>query len=104
MKTRIGIVGCGAIGLEVAKAIETRLKDKAVLVAISDIDEIKIDNFLSRIKARPDVCSLKELIKKSDFVVEAASGSVSAGIAKNSLAAGKCILVMSVGGLLHDSG
>jgi len=102
-KTKIGIVGCGTIGLEVAKAIETRLKNKAVLVAISDIDEIKIDNLLSKIKARPDVCSLKELIKKSDFVVEAASAVVSAGIAKKALAANKDVLIMSVGGLLNVS-
>jgi len=104
MKAKIGIVGCGTISLEVAKAIETRLKNKATLTAICDVDQIKIDNFLSKIKSAPDVCSLKDLIKKSDFVVEAASAKVSADIAKKSLAANKGVLIMSVGGLLNDSG
>ena len=99
-KTKIGIVGCGAIGLQVAKVIETRFKNKAELTAICDIDQIKIDNFLSRIKSAPDVCSLKDLIKKSDFVVEAASAAVCAEVARLVLLAGKSVLVMSVGGLL----
>ena len=103
MKTRIGIVGCGTIGLEVAKAVETRLKDKAVLSAICDIDQIKIDNLLSKIKSSPDLCSLEGLIKKSDFVVEAASAAVSANIAKKALTANKDVLIMSVGGLLNAS-
>lgn len=102
MKTKIGIVGCGTIGLEVAKALETRLKNKAILVAICDIDQIKIDNFLSRIKSNPDVCSLKGLIKKSDFIVEAASAGVSAEVAKSALSAKKDVLIMSVGGLFRD--
>ncbi len=101
-RIKIGIVGCGAIGLYVAKAIETQLKAKAVLFAISDIDQIKIDNFLSKIKSAPQICSLKELIKKCDFIVEAASASVSADIAKKSLSAGKDVLIMSVGGLLKE--
>lgn len=103
MKIKIGIVGCGTIGLEVAKAVERRLKEKAILCAVCDFDQIKIDNFLSRIETRPDICSLKELVKKSDFVVEAASASISAEVAKAALCAKKDVLIMSVGGLLKDA-
>jgi len=103
MKTRIGIVGCGTIGIQIAKAIETRLKDKAVLSAICDVDQLKIDNFLSKIKSRPDICSLIDLIKKSDFVVEAASAGISADVAKKALTAEKDALIMSVGGLLKGA-
>jgi len=110
-----GIVGCGTIGIQIAKAIETRLKDKAVLSAVCDIDQLKIDNFLSKIKSRPYVClpctgakrqvhgSLIDLIRRSDFVVEAASASISAEVAKKALTAKKNVLIMSVGGLLKDA-
>lgn len=101
-KIKIGIVGCGAIGLVVAKAIETRLKDKAILSAVCDIDELKIEGFLRKIKTKPRVCSLKDLIKRCDFIVESASASVSAEIAKRALTANKSVLVMSVGGLLEN--
>jgi len=101
-KVKIGIVGCGTIGLVVAKAIESKLKDKAVLAAVSDVDQIKIDNFLSKIELRPDISSLEELIKKSDFIVETASASVSCDVAKKALTAKKDVLIMSVGGLLSD--
>lgn len=102
-KIKVGIVGCGTIGLEVAKAVEGRLKERAVLSAICDIDQLRIDNFLSKIKSSPEVSSLKNLIKKSDFVVESASAAISAEVAKSALAAGKDALLMSVGGLLKDA-
>jgi len=101
-KIKIGIVGCGAIGLKVAKAIEVRLKDKAELVAVCDLDQLRLDNFLSKIKSTPQVYLLNDLIKKSDFIVEAASVAISGEIAKKSLLAKKNVLVMSVGGLLKE--
>lgn len=101
-KIKIGIVGCGAIGLKVAKAVETRLKNKAELVAVCDVDQLRLDNFLSNIKSEPQVYLLDDLIKKSDFVVEAASVVVSGEIAKKSLLAKKNVLIMSVGGLLRE--
>lgn len=99
-RTKIGIVGCGTIGLEIAKAIQSRLKDKAELVAVCDIDKAQIDKFLSKLNRKPPVCCLEELIKKCDFVLEAASAKVSSEIARRALSAKKNVLIMSVGGLL----
>jgi aspartate dehydrogenase len=104
MKAKVGIVGCGTIGSLLAKAIETRLGEKAHLAAICDIDQIRIDNLLSKIKVRPDVCSLKELIRVCDFVIEAASKDISGEVAKAALSAKKNVLIMSVGGLLENVG
>lgn len=100
---KIGIVGCGTIGLQVAKAIENDLSGKASLAAICDIDKTQSEKFLSKLKSKPLVCSLKILIKRCDFIVEAASAKVSADVAEQALSAKKDILIMSVGGLLAKS-
>ncbi len=99
-KVKIGLVGCGAIGLEISRAIEARLSQKSTLAAVCDIDRLRVQSFLEKLKTRPRVCSLKELISEVDFVVECASGAVSGQVAELALAAGKDVLVMSVGGLL----
>jgi len=101
-KIKIGIVGCGTIGLILAKAIESRLSKKTQLVAICDIDDTRIDNFLTRIKTKPYIGSLKELVDRSDFIIESASKDVSAEVARKALLANKDVLIMSVGGLFMD--
>jgi aspartate dehydrogenase len=56
------------------------------------------------LRTRVSVLALKKLIQKSDLVVEASSSTVSGSIAEQSIAAGKSVMVMSVGGLLANSG
>ena len=100
-KVKIGIVGCGSIGLYLAKSVEIRFKKRAVLTAVCDINKGRTERFLNKIKSKPVACSLKELIKRCDFIVEAASIDVSGEVAKRALLANKSVLVMSVGGLLN---
>ena len=99
---KIGIVGCGVIGSEIAKAICSDFKDAATLSALYDIDNNKAQKLAVLLKKRNIVVSsLKELIKKSDFVVEAASARVSPDIARQALSAKRDCMIMSVGGLLE---
>lgn len=101
-KVKIGIVGCGAIGSELARAITVKFKKEAQLVALCDINKDKALKLAGSLKKKVEVASLDVLIKKSDFIIEAASKEISATVAKKALAKGKDILIMSVGGLLKN--
>lgn len=100
-KIRIGIIGCGAIGSFLAENILKEFGKTAVLSALYDLKAEKSRALCAKLKA-PRLCvsSQKELLGRSDFIVEAASAAVSAQVAARALAAGKDCLIMSVGGLL----
>lgn len=97
---KIGIVGCGSIGSELIKAVKKDFKGKAKLVAVCDIDVKKAQEAVRIFKQKPKIASLELLIKMSDLVIEAASASISAAVAKKTLLAGKEVMIMSVGGLV----
>ncbi len=101
---KIGIIGCGAIGTGIAEFIQARLKTKARVVALCDIDLEKADFLSKKIKPRPVVTSMDNLIKKSDLVIEAAGVDVSSAIAKKAVLRKKSVLIMSTGGLLKAPG
>ncbi|MCU0652583.1 MAG: aspartate dehydrogenase [Candidatus Omnitrophica bacterium] len=99
---KIGIVGCGAIGSSLAKAISRDFRGKAVLVGLFDMDVLKascLSELISR-KKKLAASLLESLIKKSDLVIEAASGAASWEIAQKTLESGCNIMIMSVGGIV----
>jgi aspartate dehydrogenase len=95
-KLKIGIVGCGAIGSSLAKAVRKDFSGKARLAALYDLDYSKAQK-LGKFLA---VKTLNQLISKSQIVIEAASAKVSAEVARQALSKGRSVMVMSVGGLL----
>lgn len=97
---KIGIIGCGTIGTEIAKAIDAKFKDRASLVAVSDIDKEKAKLLKNRLKIKSHILSIDRLIKKSDLIIEAASALVSGEVAKKAISAKKDIMIMSVGGII----
>ncbi|MBI5124109.1 MAG: DUF108 domain-containing protein, partial [Candidatus Omnitrophica bacterium] len=99
-KIKVGIIGCGTIGSEIAKACQGRLEDKVVLSAICDVDTEKARALNGSLKKKVSVLPLREIIKKCSFLVEAASASVSGTVLKKCVEAKKDCLVMSVGGIL----
>lgn len=101
-KTKIGLIGCGAIGSEIAKAIDAGFKNYAILVAISDIDAQKSGALKNSLKIKPDILSIPSLIKKSDLVIEAASALISGQIAKRVISAKKDVMIMSIGGIIKN--
>jgi aspartate dehydrogenase len=99
---KIGIVGCGAIGSSLAKTVVSDFKGKAKLVALYDIDANR-SRKLSRLTSKAknlEVRALRQLIKKSDLVIEASSAASSWEIAKKVLTRGRDIMIMSVGGIV----
>jgi aspartate dehydrogenase len=104
-RIRIGIVGCGTIGGELAGWIHTHLKNKARLGALYDLNPSqskRLDEFLSLNSL--SVGSMEQLVAKSDLVIEAASIEAVPLVAKEVLQKGKDLFVMSVGGLLQNQG
>ena len=95
----IGIVGCGAIGKALLKAVEAgRL---AVRVAgVTSRNEKSARTFLSTLREPPPYLDRKELIARSDLVVEAAGQTVVPALAEEVFDAGKELMVISVGALL----
>lgn len=97
--TSIGIVGCGAIGRALLGAVENG--KLAVRVAgVTSRSEKRTREFLAAFKEPPPYLSLSELIAASELVVEAAGGHVVAELARKAFAAGKDLMVISVGALL----
>jgi aspartate dehydrogenase len=96
---RIGIVGCGAIGQEIARAIDDGLV-AVELCAVCDVDRTRAEALAQSLRAGPRVLEQVELIREADLVIEATSQAVAPGIIREVLAASRDVLVMSVGGLL----
>lgn len=95
----IGIVGCGAIGRAILRAVdEGRL---AVAVAgVTSRTEAPARAFLGTLRAPPPYLARDALIERAGLVVEASGGSTVAELARSVFAAGKDLLVISTGALL----
>jgi len=92
---KIGIVGCGNIGAELAKVIREECKDRAEIFAVYDIDEEKA-------KKLGEYVPLNKLVKRCDIVVEAASPKAVKELLPMVEARRKKIFVMSTGGLIGE--
>lgn len=101
---KIGIVGCGVIGTGIAEFIYNKLKKKARVIAICDVDSKKAECLSKKIKPRPLITGLDGLMRKSDLVIEAAGVKVSAIVAEKAVLYKKDCLIMSTGGLLKKPG
>ncbi len=103
-KFKVGIIGCGAIGTALAETLikDRKLNFRAVLSAVSDKDPGQAERLLSRIGRKLPIMSIPEIIKRCDFVIEAAHSSISSSVASLALKHDKYVLVMSVGGLLKS--
>jgi aspartate dehydrogenase len=98
MKT-IGIVGCGAIGRALLSAVESG-KLSVRIAGVTSRTERSAREYLSSFKNPPPYLVLHDLIAAADLIVEAAGGDVVASLAEQVFAAGKDLMVISVGALL----
>lgn len=101
---RVGLVGCGTIGTQVALAIQRRYAHVARIVALADLDGPRALALRQRLHPPPAVSSLAEVIRTSDLIVEAASVDAARQVVRRALRAHRSVFVMSVGALLADSG
>lgn len=99
---RIGLIGCGTIGTQLALALQREHADVARLVALCDRDPARALALQRRLKASPPIVSLSILIRRCQLVLEAASGDAACEVVRRALHAGRDVFVMSAGGLLGD--
>ncbi|HNR59013.1 MAG TPA: aspartate dehydrogenase [Methanothrix sp.] len=101
MVLKIGLVGCGAIGMEIARAID-RGDVEAELVAVFDRNGERAVDMVKGLKAKPELLELEDLVERSDIVVEAASQRAVPEVARAALERGRDLMIMSVGALLEE--
>ena len=96
----LGIIGCGAIGTDVAKAADA-MKDieKIYLFDIKKAAEEKLCSSLKKASLK----SVEEFLEDVDVVFEAASQQAVAQYAAIVLEAGKDLIIMSIGSLFDDA-
>lgn len=99
MPIKVGLVGCGAIGFEIASAID-RGDVNADLAAVFDRNPKNMNRLIETMRNKPEVVGLEELAELSDIVVEAASQAAVPQVAEAALKRGKDIMIMSVGALM----
>lgn len=96
---RVGIFGVGSIGQTIATALDAG-KIHAQLACLADQETEKAEAFAATLASRPRVVTLHELIQRTDLVVESASQASLLQFVPKALAAGRDMMILSVGGLL----
>ena len=101
---RIGLLGCGAIGTQIAIAIDTGII-QAQLTHIFDTDKKTAENLLTKLKQKPIIVENVHLLSSNpvDLIVEAASQQAVSDNALSILQNRRDLMVMSAGALLDES-
>ena len=98
---KVGIVGCGTIGREVASKLDFRAVKGVDLGALSSRDLGRAMEFARTLNTPPPVVPLDDLVDKVDLVMESAGGHAVESIAMATLSKGKDLMVISCGALLE---
>jgi len=96
----LGIIGCGAIGTDVAKAAD-KMKD-IENIYLHDINKKASENLCKKVK-KAKIMKVKDFLQHVDVVFEGASQQAVNEYAEQVLRAGKDLILMSVGSLFDDS-
>jgi aspartate dehydrogenase len=99
---KIGIVGCGVIGGEVARFIDRKLKNKTKVCAIFDIDKDKALNLKKKLSSNPRILDTDRLVDTVDLVIEAASVKAARYVLGRIVKSGKDVVILSVGALVAN--
>ena len=101
---KIGLLGCGAIGTQIALAIDSG-KIPAVLSLVYDESRVAAETLVSKLSNKPKIVENFHLLsmRPVDIVVEAASQNAVRDVALSVLQ-NKCdLMIMSAGALLDES-
>lgn len=95
----IGIIGLGAIGGFLARRISAMPQHR--LVAVAELDAVKVAMLQREIPLLPAPCSITEVTRRSTLVIEAAGKHVVPEVLRACIAAQKECMLLSSGGLLE---
>lgn len=93
---KVGVIGCGAIGTELCRAIDSGIVN-AQLAGIYDRSLEHCENLSAVLGRKPGILLPDELIIKSDIIVECASAQAVREFGEKTLESGKDLMVLSVG-------
>jgi len=96
----LGIIGCGAIGTDVAKAADAMKEIKNIY--LFDIDK-EASRSLCKFLKKGEIKKVSDFLDDIDVVFEGASQQAVIEYAEQILKAGKDLILMSVGSLFDDS-
>jgi len=96
----LGIIGCGAIGTDVAKAADNMKEIKKTY--LYDINKKASEKLYKTLK-KAEIKSVKDFLGDVDVVFEGASQQAVKEYAEQVLRAGKDLILMSVGSLFDNS-
>ena len=101
---KISLLGCGAIGTQIALAIDSG-KIHAQLTQVYDQSKEASSNLVSKLKTKPKIVENSHLLSSGpvDIVVEAASQKAIKDVALSVLQNRKDLMIMSIGALLDES-
>lgn len=101
----VGLIGCGAIGTVLARAMDEGKAGKTCLVVVYDLNRQKSRELVDKLSKKPKVSkSFAEFLnyKDTNLVVEAACQDAVRQYALKVLRAGKNLMIMSVGALVDS--
>lgn len=97
---KVGIVGCGTIGTEVALAIFKGALPGYELCGAYDLNAEHATSLYHRLNGQVPILSLDRLIDAADIIFEATSKRAMPDVVEQVIQRGKSVVVMSVGGLV----
>jgi aspartate dehydrogenase len=102
---KVGLLGCGTIGSQLAIAVDTGSVANASLASLFDIAEDSTQRLASKLQSNPNTYSeFGEFISSNiDVVVETASQAAVRNFGRKILEAGKDMMIMSVGALAQGN-
>jgi len=101
---KIGLLGCGAIGTQIALAIDSG-KIPAILTHVYDDSKDASSRLVQKLKNKPEIVENFHLLSSHpvDIIVEAASQNAVRDVALSVLQNKRDLMIMSVGALLDES-
>lgn len=101
---KIGLLGCGAIGTQIALAIDSG-KISATLTHVYDQSKEASELLVSKLNKKPEIVKNSHLLSSNpvDLVVEAASQDAVKDVALSVLQNRKDLMIMSAGAMLDES-
>ncbi len=108
-KIRAGVVGCGAIGSEICKSIDSESGLGIELKLLIDKHPENIERLCKKLKNKPDIIKsdstkLDETLTEVDLLIECASQAAVREFVIPALKQGKDAMILSVGALLCEPG
>jgi len=101
---RIGLLGCGAIGTQIALAIDSG-EIPAILTHVYDNSKDAANTLVSKLNTKPEIVENSHLLSSHpvDIIVEAASQDAVKDVGLSVLQNKRDLMIMSVGALLDES-